>query len=77
MNDQVLTTNARIRVTSYSPFRNLRGTIKRVNAILGEKEGEDIFCFYLIAFDSLKEPIWFEHTEVEPLDASVVLARVS
>jgi hypothetical protein len=33
-----------------------------------DDEGVDPFCFYLIALDSLREPMWFEHTEVEFLD---------
>ena len=56
----------RVRVTSYSPFRGLKGTIRCVHTI--DDEGSDPFCFYLIALDALREPIWFEHREVEFLD---------
>ncbi len=56
----------RVRITSYSPFRGLKGSIQRVNSISDDRE--DPFCFYLIALDSLREPIWFEQAEVEFLD---------
>ncbi|GHO68090.1 hypothetical protein KSD_56030 [Ktedonobacter sp. SOSP1-85] len=58
----------RIRVTSYGPFRGLKGTIVRVNIIDGE-EDDPFFGFYLIALDSLREPMWFEHNEIEFIDA--------
>jgi hypothetical protein len=57
---------SRVQVTNYSPFRGLRGTIQHVHTI--EDDAEDPFCFYLVALDSLREPIWFEHTEIEFLD---------
>ena len=69
-----LQVGSRIRVTSYGPFRGLKGTIKTVDTILADFE--EPFCFYLVALDgtSIKEPIWFEYHEVEgidPLDASL------
>lgn len=62
------------RVTSYGPFRGLKGTIKTVDTIIADFE--DPFCFYLVALDGayIKEHNWFEYHEVEgidPLDASL------
>ena len=56
---------SRVRVTNYSPFRGLKGTICAVNMI--DIDLEEPFCFYLITLEGvqLKEPIWFEYTEVE------------
>lgn len=65
MNDQRV--GKRVHITNYGPFRGLKGTIQRVNSILDE--GEDIFCFYLILLDARKEPLWFEHTEIEFVDS--------
>lgn len=61
------TPGMRVRITNYSPFRGLNGTIQRVHII--DDDAEDAFCFYLIALDSLREPIWFERGEIEFLDA--------
>ena len=54
-----------MRVANYSPFRGLKGTICAVNLI--DIDQDEPFCFYLIALEGvqLKEPIWFEYTEVE------------
>lgn len=62
-----LPVGSRVYVTNYSPFRGLRGTIKVVNAIADGSE--EPFCFYQIALEGayIKEPIWFEYTEVEAL----------
>ena len=56
---------SRVRVANYSPFRGLKGTICAVNMI--DIDLKEPFCFYLIALEGvqLKEPIWFEYTEVE------------
>ena len=56
---------SRVRVTNYSPFRGLKGTILTIHMIATALE--EPFCFYLIALEGvqLKEPIWFEYTEVE------------
>lgn len=56
----------RVRVTNDSLFRGLKGTIQCVHII--DDEREDPFCFYLIALDALREPLWFEHSEVAFLD---------
>ena len=52
-------------MANYSPFRGLKGTICAVNLI--DIDQDEPFCFYLIALEGvqLKEPIWFEYTEVE------------
>ena len=66
MNPHVFTAGSRVRVISYSPFRGLRGTIRAVDTI-PPVEVEEPFCFYRIELEGahIKEPIWFEHTEVE------------
>ena len=61
----VLQVGSRIRVTSYGPFRGLKGTIHTVDTIIADLE--EPFCFYLVALDGtyMKEPVWFEYNEVE------------
>ena len=56
---------SRVRVTGYSPFRGLRGTIRTVDTISAELE--EPFCFYHIALEGayIQEPIWFAYDEVE------------
>ena len=63
----VLPISSRVRVTNYSPFRGLKGTILTIHMIAETRD--EPFCFYLIALEGvqLKEPIWFEYTEVELL----------
>ena len=53
-----------VEVTSYSPFRGLKGTIQAVDTISDDLE--EPFCFYLIALEGahIKEPIWFEYDEI-------------
>jgi hypothetical protein len=57
----------RVTVTSYSPFKGLRGTIRAVDIIATELEDEEIFCFYQIVLEGayIREPIWFKYDEVE------------
>ena len=61
----VLPVGSLVDVTSYSPFRGLKGTVQMVNTIADEEE--DPFCFYLVDLEGthIQEPIWFEHNEVE------------
>ncbi len=61
----ILPVGSRVCVTSYSPFRGLRGTICTVDTISAELE--EPFCFYQIELEGAytKEPIWFEFDEVE------------
>ncbi len=65
MQINVLPVGSLVYVTSYGPFRGLRGTIQAVNTIADELE--EPFCFYHIALEaaSTKEPIWFAYDEVE------------
>ena len=53
-----------VQVTSYSPFRGLRGTITVVDSI--SDDADEPFCFYLITLEGtqMKEPVWFEYDEV-------------
>jgi hypothetical protein len=62
---EVFLIGSRIRVTDYSPFRGLRGTIRAVHMI--DFDLEEPFCFYLVALEGvhIKEPVWFEYNEVE------------
>lgn len=57
----------RVSITSYGPFRGLRGTIQLVDRIVDDLE--EPFCFYRIVLEgaSVLEPIWFEYNEVEQL----------
>ena len=68
MKSQVFPVAGRVRVTSYSPFRGLKGTIRTVNPI-PHQEGDEQFCFYHIELEGApgEEPIWFEQEEVELL----------
>jgi len=52
-------------VTNYSPFRGLRGTIHEVHMITDDLD--ELCCFYLVALEGgdMKEPLWFEYSEVE------------
>jgi hypothetical protein len=61
-----------VHVTSYSPFRGLNGTIQTTDAISDDLE--ELFCFYLVALEGtqIKEPIWFEHEEVELVTSPLV-----
>ena len=66
MKYQVFQTGQRVCITSYGPFRGLRGTIRIVDTISSEAEP---FCFYLIELEGAqtKEPIWFEFEDVESI----------
>jgi hypothetical protein len=65
MENTLFPIGSRVRVTSYSPFRGLSGTIRIVDAI--PAESEEPFCFYLVALEGscVKEPVWFTCDEVE------------
>jgi hypothetical protein len=64
MEQNIYSLGSLVQVTSYSPFRGLRGTIQVVDTISDDLE--EAFCFYKIALEGvhLKEPIWFECYEV-------------
>jgi len=68
MQTNILPVGSLVDVTSYSPFRGLRGTIQVVNTIVDESE--DPFCFYLVALEGthIPEPVWFENHEVEEIE---------
>lgn len=57
----------RVRVSSYSPFRGLKGIIKIVDTISTNLEDDEPFCFYSIVLEGahVREPIWFEYNEVD------------
>jgi hypothetical protein len=65
MHTTVLAVGSLVDVTSYSPFRGLKGTVQMVNTI--DDEEEEPFCFYLVDLEGthIQEPVWFEHNEVE------------
>jgi hypothetical protein len=77
MQTTVLPVGSLVDVTSYSPFRGLKGTVQTVNTIA--EEAEEPLCFYLVALEGtdLPEPIWFEHDEIEAAEvvASPVVDR--
>ncbi len=56
-----------VSVTSSSPFRGLRGTVRTVHTIATDREDEEAFCFYQIVLEGafIREPIWFTYDEVE------------
>ena len=65
-----------VQVTSYSPFRGLRGTMRRVDTIATELE--EPFCFYLVDLEGVQmnEPIWFEYDEVEVITSPLIAHEV-
>jgi hypothetical protein len=65
MNHLVYAPGNQVCVTSYGPFRGLRGTVLAVDQIVDDLE--EPFCFYLVALEgaSLAGPVWFEYHEVE------------
>jgi hypothetical protein len=72
MRVDILPGGSLVRITSYSPFRGLKGTIRIVDTISAELD--EPFCFYLIALDGahIQEPIWFEYDEVELVASPLV-----
>ena len=69
MQTNILVVGSLVDVTSYGPFRGLRGTVQAVNTIADESE--EPFCFYLVALEGayIKEPVWFEHNEIEEAES--------
>ena len=65
MRTEVFPVGSRVRVTSYSPFRGIRGTIRTVDTIAADLE--EPFCFYQIVLDGahIQEPVWFEYNKAE------------
>jgi hypothetical protein len=66
-----------VQVTSYGPFRGLRGTVRSVHIFADDLD--EPFCFYLIALDGAqtKEPIWFAYDEVELVASHFVMLQAS
>jgi hypothetical protein len=62
----IFQTGHRVRIISYGPFRGLMGTIRVVDII---RDFVEPFCFYLVDLEGalMKEPVWFEYEEVEPI----------
>ncbi len=76
MTANFLPVGSRVRVTSYGPFREYWGTVRDVHTIAADLE--EPFCYYLVALDNsqMKEPIWFEYSEVELITSSLVALPV-
>jgi hypothetical protein len=74
---EVFPIGSRVRVTNYSPFRGLRGTVLIIHMIAAALE--EPFCFYLVALEGtqMKEPIWFEYHEVELVAPPLVGSQAS
>jgi hypothetical protein len=70
----VFPVGSRVRVVSYGPFQELRGTIRNVHTLSPDLEEEPL-CLYLVALEGTqsKEPVWFEHGEVELISAPLVV----
>lgn len=71
MQDVIFPVGSRVRITSYSPFRGLKGTVRVVDTIA---QVDEPFCFYHIELDGtyIKEPIWFEQDEVDAVETVAV-----
>ncbi len=48
---EVFLKGSRVRVTNYSPFRGLRGTIISIHMIAVDLD--EPFCFYLVALEGV------------------------
>ncbi len=64
---EVFPIGSRVHLINYSSFRGLKGTIMAIHMIADALD--EPFRFYLIALEGVhvKEPIWFDYTEVELL----------
>lgn len=60
-----------VYVTSYGPYRGLKGIIRTVD-VLAPKHASS--CFYLIALQEghMKEPVWFIHDDVAVVEGQNV-----
>ncbi len=77
MQTTILPVDSLVDVTSYGPFRGLRGTIRQVHTI--ETVPDEPFCFYLVAMEGvqIQEPVWFEYDEVEEVAAPVAAPELT
>ncbi len=75
MNNQALPVGGKVRVSSYGPFRGLKGAIRKVDTI-PDPEADEAFCFYFVELEGahIKEPIWFACDEVEGVDCPLSVA---
>ena len=66
MQNDVFSIGSHVQISSYGPFRGLRGTIRTIHCL---PPLEEPLCFYHIALEGtpLKEAIWFREEEVQPL----------
>jgi len=66
MENDVFAIGNHVQISSYGPFRGLRGTIQTIHCL---PPLEEPLCFYHIALEGthLKEAIWFSEEEVQPL----------
>lgn len=69
MEKLVLQVGSRVRITSYGPFRDLRGVVQCVDEMLSTSELSELFCFYLVRLEGayIANPVWFLSEEVEPI----------
>ncbi len=72
MEKSVLQVGNRVRITSYGPFRGLRGIIQRVDELPPSSDLSEPFCFYLVRLEGahIKEPVWFHYEEVESITST-------
>jgi hypothetical protein len=77
MTYQLFPEGSRIRVSSYGPFRGLRGTIRTVDSI--SADFDEPFCFYQIVLEGahIQEPIWFQYDEVELVASASITSSIS
>jgi hypothetical protein len=59
---------SRVYVTSYSPFRGLKGIVQKV-LVIDQFESREKLFFYQVDLEGvqLKESLWFQNDEIEPL----------
>ena len=74
MEDDMCKIGDQVSVTSYSPFRGLRGTVRTVHTIAPDREDEEACCFYQIVLERafIREPMWFTYDEVELIGPSKI-----
>ncbi len=77
MEYNILQVGQRVRVISYSPFRGLCGTVRRVD-VDSVSHLAELHCFYLVDLEGayIQEPVWFEHEEVESVPPSEQGVRI-
>ena len=77
MTYQLFPVGSRIHVSSYGPFRGLRGTIRTVDSI--STDFDEPFCFYQIVLEGahIQEPIWFQYDEVELVASASTTSPIS